>query len=277
MDQYIIVSEKKLHVYSHGQGNTKIVLLSGSGVPFPQLEYMAFANALSDTYEVLGIEKFGYGHSDLTEDNRNIDVVVDEYRCALKELGIHTPVILAAHSMGFLEALRWGQKYPEEILGILGIDPAVPECYRDFDIEKALEGLMEMSENESLRNQTAEMLMDSLIKEQQISAQERDELTALAKRNLANDCWISEARNLRRSLALVQEHGPYLQIPMLFFLSNGQGTTLEKEVWITHALNYLKDIRLAQFELFDYPHNLYKSAYEKMAALSKQFISDYIE
>lgn len=277
MDQYIIVSEKKLHVYSYGQGSMKIVLLSGSGVAFPQLEYMALTNALSEAYEVVGIEKFGYGHSDLTEDNRDMDVVVDEYRCALKELGIHTPVIVAAHSMGFLEALRWGQKYPEEILGILGIDPAVPECYKDFDIEKALEGLIAMSEDENLRNQTADLLMDSLKKELQISSQEQEKLTALARRNLANDCWISEARNLKRSIALVQEHGQYLQIPMFFFLSNGQGTTLQKEVWINHALYYLKNIQIAQYELFDYPHNLYKFAYEKMAALSKQFISDYME
>ena len=55
---------------SYDQGSITLVLLSGSGVPFPSLEYKTLAKALAKTYQVIGIEKLGYGRSDLTENNR---------------------------------------------------------------------------------------------------------------------------------------------------------------------------------------------------------------
>lgn len=102
------------------------------GSTFPSLEYKTLAKSLSETYQVIGIEKLGYGRSDLAENNRDIDSVIHEYRSVLQKLGINSPVVLVAHSMGFLEALRWGQQYPFEIAGILGIDPATPDCYRSL-------------------------------------------------------------------------------------------------------------------------------------------------
>lgn len=141
MDRIVELNGNHIFVYSYGQGPVTFVLLSGSGVPFPSLEYMSLAKALAKFSQVIGIEKLGYGHSDLGKGGRGIDNVVEDYRGVLEKLDIKAPVVLAAHSMGFLEALRWGQLYPTEIAGILGIDPATPECYKDFDIEGAAKGL----------------------------------------------------------------------------------------------------------------------------------------
>ena len=52
----------------------------------------------------------------------------------LSALKVPTPVVLCAHSMGFLEALRWAQKYPEEVAALVGLDPATPEVYQTFDL-----------------------------------------------------------------------------------------------------------------------------------------------
>ena len=276
MNKFIEINGTKNYVYSYGQGDITLVLLSGSGVPFPSWEYMNFTKALSETYHVIGIEKSGYGYSDLTEESRDIDKIVNEYRYILQKLEIKTPVILAAHSMGFLEAIRWGQQYPSEILGIVGIDPATPECYKDFDIEQAKTKLIEMSKNEQLKKMSANTLVNQLIKDYNVLSTEKEKLENLAYRNLANQNWISEAENLKDTLILIEENNPHLQIPMLFFLSNGEGTTLEKDVWHHHALQYLSNIEIAQYELFDYPHNLYKFAYKKMAQTTEDFISNYI-
>lgn len=246
-------------------------------MPFPSLEYKTLAKALAKTYQVIGIEKLGYGRSDLTENNRDIDVVVHEYRSVLQKLGINSPIVLVAHSMGFLEALRWGQQYPFEIAGILGVDPATPDCYREFDVEGATKKLKEMSADVVCRKTTASALVEQFLKEQKISEKEKNEIEDLAFRNLANQNWISEAENLRNAIGLVEQNNPYLQIPMLFFLSNGEGTTLKKESWIKYALQYLDKIRGSQYELFDFPHNLYKFVYQEIAQLSRNFISKHIE
>ena len=82
--------------------------------------------------------KFGYGHSDLTGGPRDVDTVVEEYRRALAACGRPVPVVLAAHSMGFLEALHWASKYPEEVSALVGLDPAVPEVYQHMDLDAIL-------------------------------------------------------------------------------------------------------------------------------------------
>lgn len=276
MGEFVEVNGRRNSIYCYGQGSIVLVLLSGSGVPFPCFEYRALAKAFAETYQVIGIEKPGYGYSDLSEESRTIDGTVHEYRCVLQALGIKTPVVLAAHSMGFLEALRWGQQYPSEIAGILGIDPATPECYREFDVEDAAEKLREMSQDESIRQAAASALAGQLKKEHDISPVEMKELEVLAFRNLANQNWLSEAEHLRDSICLVEKDNPYLQIPMLFFLSNGEGTTLGKDSWMKYSKQYLGNIHTAQCEAFDYPHNLYKFVYNEIAQLSKRFISNHI-
>lgn len=276
MEEFVNINSRRNFVYCYGQGPVVLVLLSGSGVPFPSFEYRTLAKSLAGPCQVVGIEKLGYGYSDLSGENRNIDSVVHEYRCVLQALGIKTPVVLAAHSMGFLEALRWGQQYPSEVAGILGIDPATPECYREFKVEDAVEKLIEMSHDEPLRRAAAKVLAEQIKTEQDISPMEVKELEDLAFRNLANQNWISEAENLRNSIILVEKNNPYLQIPMLFFLSNGEGTTLGREMWIKCSLQYLNNIKTSQYEIFDYPHNLYQFVYNEIAQISKTFISTYI-
>lgn len=277
MEKFVEVNGYKNFLYIYGQGPVVLTLLSGSGVPFPSLEYKTLAEALAGTCQVIGIEKLGYGRSDLAQGSREIDVVVHEYRSVLQKLGIKPPVLLAAHSMGFLEALRWGQQYPSEIAGILGIDPATPDCYKEFNVEEATKKLKEMCSDQLLRKTTATALIQQITKEHDLSDMEKETLENLAFRNLANQNWISEAENLRNAILLVEKDNPYLQIPMLFFLSNGEGTTLKKENWIQYSLQYLENIKISQYELFDHPHNLYKFVYEQIARLSRAFISNYIE
>lgn len=277
MEKFVEVNGYKNFVYCYGQGSITMVLLSGSGVPFPSLEYKTLAKSLAETYQVIGIEKLGYGRSDLAENNRDIDVVVQEYRSVLQKMGINSPVVLVAHSMGFLEALRWGQQYPFEIAGILGIDPATPGCYRKFNVEEATKKLKEMSTDTFCRKETVGALVEQLVKNQDISDVEKDEIEVLAFRNLANQNWISEAENLRNAISRVEKDDPYLQIPMLFFLSNGEGTTIKKEHWIEYSLQYLDKIRVSQYKSYDFPHNLYKFVYQEIAQLSRTFISTHIE
>ena len=101
-EKMIAVDGRRLQVSGTGSGPVTLLILSGSNILFPSLEYASLANALSPWYSVLIPSKFGYGHSDLTEAPRDVDTVVEEYRRALAACGRPVPVVLAAHSMGFL-------------------------------------------------------------------------------------------------------------------------------------------------------------------------------
>lgn len=275
MDKSLEINSKKMNVYISGHGRNHLVFLSGSGVPFPKLEYLSLANALASHNNVIVVEKFGYGFSDITEDNRDVDSVIREYRCALQQLNIDTPVILVAHSMGFIEALRWIQLYPAEIGSIVGLDPATPECYKDFDIEAALDGLLLISKDNKIRESYIKDALIQLKGEFGYSSEELNKYEEILGKNLANRVWISEAENLKNSISLV-ENGKIIQVPTLFFVSNGEGTTQKADVWRSHAINYLKKIKTSEYKLLDYPHNLYKFASKEIANLINEFLTKYI-
>ena len=140
-EQMVAVGGRALQVSSVGSGPVTLVILSGSNILFPGLEYAPLADALREWYSVLIPSKFGYGFSDLTEAPRDVDTVVEEYRRVLAALKHPFPVVLAAHSMGFLEALHWASKYPEEISALVGLDPATPDAYQNMDLASVLHHL----------------------------------------------------------------------------------------------------------------------------------------
>jgi len=123
-----------MHVYSEGDGENTIVFLSGAGTSAPVLDFKPLWSALSFDYTIAVVEKAGYGWSETAEVSREIADILEESRNALQLADIPPPYILAAHSMSALEAIRWAQKYPDEVTSIIGLNPAVPEAYDVMEI-----------------------------------------------------------------------------------------------------------------------------------------------
>ena len=238
MNRDVTVRGRRMHACLLGSGDITIVLLSGSCVPLPQLEYRPLIKALAKDQFVVLLEKFGYGGSDSTPQPRDLPHVVAEYREALAALDVPLPVVLAAHSMGFLEALYWTQHYPGEVSALVGIDPATPDSYRDFDMEKAAK---------------------------QIPPERRSDLHAKALRNFAGPVWAAESEALADNLAAIAAAPLPRSIPTLFFLSNGKGTSMSSALWRQHGLDFLGNMVYGEYILLDLPHNLHQAAPDLIA------------
>ena len=132
--EMVDVNGHSMHVYSEGNGEQTIVFLSGAGTSAPMLDFKPLWTELSPTYTIAVVEKAGYGWSEVAKVSREIDAILEESRTALDLAGVQPPYILAAHSMSGLEAIRWAQKYPEEVEAIIGLDPAIPEVYEVLPI-----------------------------------------------------------------------------------------------------------------------------------------------
>ncbi len=254
-DRFVAVKGKKLQAAVAGEG-PPLVLLSGSSVLFPTLEYAPLASILTGAYQVMIPAKFGYGMSDPTSERRDVDTVVEEHRAALAALGIAPPVVLAAHSMGFLEALRWAQEYPGEVLALVGLDPATPDVYQHFDAAGSLRQLERLSHPEWKRKLIFRLLARSLLARYPTSL--RRSLKPAARRNFAGEVWLNEGRALLENAKTVARAGPPAQLPALFLLSNGKGTPLPKDQWRGHALQYLSHFETSRWVCYDHPHDLYR-------------------
>ena len=77
---------------------------------------------LKDDYELIYIDRAGYGYSDDTSVQQTIEQIVSDYRTALKNAGINGPYILLPHSLGGIYATYWENNYQDEISGIIFID-----------------------------------------------------------------------------------------------------------------------------------------------------------
>ena len=260
MNRDVTVRGRRMHACLLGSGDITIVLLSGSCVPLPQLEYRPLIKALAKDQFVVLLEKFGYGGSDSTPQPRDLQHVVAEYREALAALDVPLPVVLAAHSMGFLEALYWTQHYPGEVSALVGIDPATPDSYRDFDMEKAAKQITNLSQKPLLRKIAADRYCRQLFRQLEIPPERRSDLHAKALRNFAGPVWAAESEALADNLAAIAAAPLPRSIPTLFFLSNGKGTSMSSALWRQHGLDFLGNMVYGEYILLDLPHNLHQAA-----------------
>lgn len=133
LGELVEVDGKNIHVYTKGEGQDTIVLLSGLGTTAPVLDFEPLIDEMSKSNKVVVVEPFGYGWSDLTDKNRTVESIVGELRTALIKLNIEGPYILMPHSISGIYSLYYANKYPEEIKAIIGIDPTLPNALEYFD------------------------------------------------------------------------------------------------------------------------------------------------
>ena len=115
--------------------------MAGHCTVSPVYDFKILYEKLLDNFRVIVIEKYGYGYSDICDSPCDIDTLVSIQRQALEALKIEGPFILAPHSMSGIEAIRWKQKFPNEVAAIIGIDMATPlsfSVWKEEDIRKTV-------------------------------------------------------------------------------------------------------------------------------------------
>ncbi len=120
--QRISLEAGDVNVYRTGGPGPTMVLLSGFGTPAPTIDFAPLIREL-DGFDVIVIEGFGYGYSDIDVPNRTVENITSEVHEVLGRLGVTSPVILLGHSVGGLYTHYYANAYPGEVSAIIGIDP----------------------------------------------------------------------------------------------------------------------------------------------------------
>lgn len=129
----IQVLGKKMNVVEMGrEGDPIIVLDPGYGTMAPGLDFKPFMKELSKNFHVYAIEPFGYGDSDTMDTPRTVENISVEFHEALKALGIQE-YILRSHSISGIYSIDFLNKYPEGVVGFIGLDTSVPNQYKYMD------------------------------------------------------------------------------------------------------------------------------------------------
>ena len=248
--ELVTINGHKIHVYRDGNKDApKIVFMSGHCTVSPVYDFKVLYEKLLNNFRVIVIEKYGYGYSDIYDSACDIDTLVSIQRQALVELGEEGPYILTPHSMSGLEAIRWKQKFPNEVSAIIGIDMATPlsfSVWKEEDIKKTVR-LMKV-----LRGLRLASFLSS-VSNLCLTEEEFKQHKLLKKRNTFNICCINEAREVLNNVRLVTESGD-IKCPTLLFSSNGQD---QEQDWVLNQQKFatMMDAKLIQYDCGHYIHH----------------------
>ena len=265
MGKIVEVNGHNMSVYTEGEGDKTLVFLSGGGTCSPILDFKSLYSLLSNEYKIAVVEKFGYGFSDVVDEQRDIDTMLSETRMALEKAGIEGPYVLCPHSMSGLEALYWAQKYPEEVEAVIGLDMAVPAYYDEMRISIPITKLGQYGAALGITRWIPSLAESDAIKVGTLSEEEKEIYRAVFYQRTATVTMIDEVKAVKDNAKTVKENG-VPQVPMLLFISNGSGGTgFTEETWRRIPKEYIAGCDNASYIELDCPHYVHDYEYEKIS------------
>ena len=265
LGKLVEVNGHNMSVYTEGEGDKTLVFLSGGGTSSPILDFKSLYSLLSNEYKIAVVEKFGYGFSDVVDEQRDIDTMLSETRMALEKAGIEEPYVLCPHSMSGLEALYWAQKYPEEVEAIIGLDMAVPAYYDEMHISIPITKLGQYGAALGITRWIPGLAESDAIKAGTLSEEEKEIYRAVFYQRTATVTMIDEVKAVKDNAKTVKENG-VPQVPMLLFISNGSGGTgFTEETWRRIPKEYIAGCDNASYIELDCPHYVHDYEYEKIS------------
>ena len=273
LGQMVEVDGNNMSIYVEGTGDTTLVFMSGGGTCSPILDFKSLYSLLSNKYRIVVVEKFGYGFSDVVDKKRGIESILADTRAALKAVGIEAPYILCPHSMSGIEALYWAQQYPEEVLAIIGLDMAVPKAYQDYSINMTMLKLSQFASAIGITRLLPGVSDSDAIINGTLSDKEKEIYRAVFYNRTATITMLNEVKSIKENASKVESDN-IPQIPMLLFVSNGDGTGWDKEIWRSYQREYIANITNSKMIELDCPHYVHDYEYK---AISESIIAFLLE
>ena len=271
------VNDHNINVYISGNSNsdTTLVFMSGAGTCSPTLDFKTLYSLFENDYQIAVVEKAGYGFSDISDVDRDIDTILFETRESLNKAGIkNSKYILFPHSMSGIEALYWANKYPDEIKGIVGLDPAVPKAYENMKINNTLFTLSKFGADIGLTRFIPSIVnSSSAIKDGILTDEEKELYRVIFYRRTATTSMLNETKSIKDN-AKKLEGIDTTNVPMLFFVSNGDGTGYEKEQWRIFIIDYINSKQNGEYKILECSHYVHNIEYRKIYDESIKFINN---
>lgn len=272
LGQLVNINGNNMSIYVEGSGEKTLVFLSGGGTCSPILDFKSIYSLLSDEYRIVVVEKFGYGYSDVVNEDRSIQTILSETRAALDKAGVEEPYVLCPHSMSGIEALYWAQEYPDEVEAIIGLDMAVPEYYENMKINLPLMKLGQYAAALGVTRLIPALAESDAIKYGTLTDEEKKRYRAVFYSRTATVTMINEVKCIKENAKIVAQNG-VPQVDMLLFISDGTGGTgFDKETWRRIPKEYISEVKSGTYIELDCPHYVHDHEYEKISEEIKNFL-----
>ena len=120
-DELVDVGTHSLYIHCTGTGKPTIVIDTGVGESYESWE--STIESLSHETRVCAYDRAGYGQSEPGPMPRDSQRAADELHLLLANSGEGDPFLLIGHSLGALNMQLYAYSYPEEVAGLVLLDP----------------------------------------------------------------------------------------------------------------------------------------------------------
>lgn len=121
------VEGRSLLLHRSGTGGPAVVFVPGAGMV--GLDYLNLHNRVAEFTTSVLYDRAGTGWSDPVDLPRPGIEVVEELHTMLRAAGVPAPYVLVGHSLGGVYVRRYAQLFPDEVAGLVMLEPA----HEDWD------------------------------------------------------------------------------------------------------------------------------------------------
>lgn len=273
LGEMIEVDNGQMCVYAEGSGAHTLVFLSGYGTPSPILDFRPLYSRLTDDFQIVVVEKFGYGFSDETDDARDVATMLRQTREAIAGAGVEGPFILCPHSASGIETIYWAQTYPEEIEGIVSLDMTLPGYHEEIGYSIFLDRAMRFATNAGW----VRLISGSFpfaYNSDYLTDAEKAQYKALLYARRGSKTMVHEAEWCQQNVETIAS-GTAPDMPMLFFISKQQAAPTfpsDPEKYLSLPRDYTN--QQAEYIDTDLGHYFFVEDPESVAAEIRRFAEE---
>ena len=268
----IPISNGEINVQRNGHAGQAIVLLSGLGTPAPGLDFAPLIRELAD-FDVIVVEGFGYGYSDMKTSERTNENISTELHEVLTKLHIKQPYVLAGHSIAGFYTLDYANRYPGEVAAVIGIDASIPrpgsgpeeEPQPDINWQRALavSGVVRtaLAIAPGLGNPDGDAY----------TADELERIRLMTSWNFGNDAVADETSRIASNAAALRGVRYPDSLPVLAFIADDKSESTASRTAATQDL--LKNVRHHEIVTVEGGHYLHWTQSKRMAETIRTFLA----
>lgn len=128
----------RLHLFTLGEGSPTVVM--DSGLPGTVLSWGEVQPQVAQFTRTCSYDRAGLGWSDAGPEPRTVRRIVTELHSLLTHAGIEPPYVLVGHSFGGLTARLFTSTYPDEVVGLVLVDPVHPHDWLEKNLSAEQKG-----------------------------------------------------------------------------------------------------------------------------------------